>query len=240
MRCKTTTICFSNSKMRLKVEWSPKIRVRCHLLRVRSSNFRVKSQNVNRCVNFNLVWIVFLSTNRLHRLMNYFENSSPTSATNNFWNIHYKLPGATSGTHITYTNMSRNLSCTNTSCKDDIVLNRWECLLRATEWPVTTVTVTHKMKWQKWKQIHLYHTISNTDNSGSNKRNEILPLHQEVVNRPEAHFTRPLRLCRSPFHTGEPNSQQARWKPVMKTLQNCVTRLQIPSTRHSKTQYKSW
>jgi hypothetical protein len=35
------------------------------------------------------------------------------------------------------------LSCTNTSCKDDIVLNRWERLLRATEWPVTTVTVTH-------------------------------------------------------------------------------------------------
>jgi hypothetical protein len=126
---------------------------------------------------------------------------------------------------------------------------------------------THKMKWQKWKQIHLHHTISNTDNSGSNKRNEILPLHQEVVNRLEAHFTdnsgsnkrneilplhqevvnrleahftRPLCPCRSPFHTGEPNSQQAKWKPVMKTLQNCVTHPQIPSTRYSKTQYKRW
>jgi hypothetical protein len=48
---------------------------------------------------------------------------------------------------------------------------------------------THKMKWQKWKQIHLHHTIANTDILGSNKRNEILPLHQEVANRLEAHFT---------------------------------------------------
>jgi hypothetical protein len=38
------------------------------------------------------------------------------------------------------------VSYTNTSCKDDIVLNRWERLLRGIEWPMTTVTVTH-IKW---------------------------------------------------------------------------------------------
>jgi hypothetical protein len=99
------------------------------------------------------------------------------------------------------------LSCTNTSCKDDIVLNRWERLLRATEWPMTTVTVTH-IKWNdRNENKSIYTTLSPTQTTQvATKRNEILPLHQEVVNRLEAHFTRPLCPCRSPFHTGEPNS----------------------------------
>jgi hypothetical protein len=54
------------------------------------------------------------------------------------------------------------LSCTNTSCKDDIVLNRWERLLRATEWPVTTVTVT-QIKWNDRNESKsIYTTLSPT------------------------------------------------------------------------------
>jgi hypothetical protein len=54
------------------------------------------------------------------------------------------------------------LSCTNTSCKDDIVLNRWERLFKATEWPVTTVTVTH-IKWNdRNENKSIYTTLSPT------------------------------------------------------------------------------
>jgi hypothetical protein len=71
------------------------------------------------------------------------------------------------------------------------------------------------MQWQKWKKIHLYHTISNTDNSGSNKRNEILPLHQYASvkslakhtkssqrhsSRMNAHMQRTTR-CRAPYYS---------------------------------------
>jgi hypothetical protein len=93
------------------------------------------------------------------------------------------------------------LSCTNTSCKDDIVLNRWERLLRATEWLVTTVTVTH-IKWNdRNENKSIYTTLSPTQTTqAATKRNEILPLHQEVVNRLEAHFTNKQESNHSPTY----------------------------------------
>jgi hypothetical protein len=52
------------------------------------------------------------------------------------------------------------ISCTNTSSKDDIVLTRWERLLRATEWPVTTVTGTHIKCNDRNENKSIYTTLS--------------------------------------------------------------------------------
>jgi hypothetical protein len=75
------------------------------------------------------------------------------------------------------------------------------------------------MKWQKWKQIHLHHTISNTNNSGNNKRNEILPLHQEVVNRLEAHFTNMQVSNHSPNIQSQVNAILQEWMRICKEQQ---------------------
>jgi hypothetical protein len=66
---------------------------------------------------------------------------------------------------------------------------------------VTTVTVTH---------------------SGSNKRNEILPLHQEVANRLEAHFTNTQVSNHSPNIQSQVSAILQEWRRICNKVQGTV------------------